>query len=186
MIEELPICECGCGEPVAKDGNRFIHGHNGRNNGKRISKYYSDHPEAREKARLRTIDQFAPQEVRDATSKRSTEVWKNPEYRNAQSERMIRQWADPEYRNMQSEAQKQYYHDHPEVLEEMSEKAKNSKTYKANHEKQKGGKDICYHHIAYDFLRSDALIVKITRKFHSQIHHPKGIQFGTRGYSLID
>lgn len=26
--EELPLCECGCDEPVAKIGNRFINGHN--------------------------------------------------------------------------------------------------------------------------------------------------------------
>lgn len=28
--EQLPLCECGCGEPVAKMGNRFIYGHNQR------------------------------------------------------------------------------------------------------------------------------------------------------------
>ena len=28
MTEELPLCECGCGKPVTKLGNRFIHGHN--------------------------------------------------------------------------------------------------------------------------------------------------------------
>lgn len=28
MVEKLPYCECGCGQPVAKKGNRFILGHN--------------------------------------------------------------------------------------------------------------------------------------------------------------
>lgn len=30
MNKDLPLCECGCGKPVAKIGNRFIHGHNMR------------------------------------------------------------------------------------------------------------------------------------------------------------
>lgn len=30
MIEELPLCECGCGKPVRKKGHRFINGHNPR------------------------------------------------------------------------------------------------------------------------------------------------------------
>lgn len=28
MKKELPLCECGCGKPVTKEGNRFITGHN--------------------------------------------------------------------------------------------------------------------------------------------------------------
>jgi len=28
MTEKLPFCECGCGEPVTRKGNRFINGHN--------------------------------------------------------------------------------------------------------------------------------------------------------------
>lgn len=34
LKEELPFCECGCGERVKKQGNRFINGHNakGKNN----------------------------------------------------------------------------------------------------------------------------------------------------------
>ena len=56
-----------------------------------------------------------------------------------------------------------------------------------NHwKKMRGGNDICDHHVAYDFLRPKALIVRITRSFHGQIHHPKGCKFGTYGYSLID
>lgn len=27
-IEEIPLCECGCGKKVSKVGNRFIQGHN--------------------------------------------------------------------------------------------------------------------------------------------------------------
>ena len=48
------------------------------------------------------------------------------------------------------------------------------------------GEQICGHHIAYDFNRPEAFIVKITRKFHTKIHNPKGIPVTERGYSLID
>lgn len=30
MTDKLPFCECGCGERVAKLGNKFRHGHNQR------------------------------------------------------------------------------------------------------------------------------------------------------------
>ena len=50
----------------------------------------------------------------------------------------------------------------------------------------RGGIDLVWHHISYDFGRPDALRVRITRKFHASIHHPKGIQYTKRGYSLID
>lgn len=34
MNESLPFCECGCGKPVTKLGNRFVHGHHKGNLGK--------------------------------------------------------------------------------------------------------------------------------------------------------
>ena len=49
------------------------------------------------------------------------------------------------------------------------------------------GNVIVNHHIAYDFNRPEAMTVNITSRFHSSIHHPKGLQIGVgRGYSLID
>lgn len=48
------------------------------------------------------------------------------------------------------------------------------------------GLEIIKHHIAYDFNNTDDLIVKITSRFHSSIHHPKGVSFAEHGYSLID
>lgn len=47
-------------------------------------------------------------------------------------------------------------------------------------------KQIVGHHIAYDFDRPEAFVVKITKSFHSSIHHPKGIPLTEHGYSLID
>jgi hypothetical protein len=56
----------------------------------------------------------------------------------------------------------------------------------AGDEAKRGGLDLIWHHVAYDFGRLEALRVRITRKFHGVIHHPKGCKFGTYGYSLID
>lgn len=68
----------------------------------------------------------------------------------------------------------------------ISEANKESEAAKANAEAMRGGHDIVGHHIAYDFGRPKALTVKITRKFHSQIHNPKGISVSQYGYNLID
>lgn len=49
-----------------------------------------------------------------------------------------------------------------------------------------GGHDIVGHHVAYDFINPNDLVVNITRSFHGQIHSPKGQGAHERGYSLID
>ena len=48
------------------------------------------------------------------------------------------------------------------------------------------GGEIVKHHVSYDFGRPDILTVEITRRFHGQIHNPKGRGVHERGYSLID
>lgn len=165
MTEELlPLCACGeCGLRVTKPGNRFILGH--ANKGKKQPK---------------------SQKTRDKISKTLKEYNEDPEVRKTRSEGLI-----------------QYFIDNPEALEanrlrgieqfadqksrdEMSEIMKNSEAHKASVEKQIGGNDMIDHHIAYDFGRPEALTVKVTRKFHNSIHHPKGISLTQRGYSLID
>lgn len=30
MSEKLPFCECGCGNRVSREGNKFIRGHNSK------------------------------------------------------------------------------------------------------------------------------------------------------------
>ena len=74
----------------------------------------------------------------------------------------------------------------PKHCTALSESLKNSNAVKSNVDVMRGGQDMIWHHVAYDFLRSEALKVKITRKFHGKIHSPKGIGIHQRGYSLID
>ena len=64
----------------------------------------------------------------------------------------------------------------------MSEILKNSDAA----EKMKGGNDVVGHHVAYDFLNPNKLVVNITRTCHGKIHPPTGCRFGVYGYSLID
>ena len=109
----------------------------------------------------------------------------DPESRKKISDRAIERCANPEYRKQMSERSLEQWSD-PIVRDAMSEIKRNSDPTKKNARKQIGGNDLCCHHIAYDFKDSEALIVRITRKFHSSIHHPKGIQLTERGYSLID
>ena len=116
---------------------------------------------------------------------------KTPEQCAAMSDRAIEQWSDQANRDEMSRIKKQYYIDNPKALEAMSERTteqfsdqanrdamsealKNSEAAKVRDEKQRGGYDIVDHHVAYDFGRPKALTVKITRKFHSSIHHQKG------------
>lgn len=166
MTEEelLPLCECGkCGLRVTKPGNRFILGH--ANKGKKQPK---------------------SQKTRDKISKTLKKYNEDPKVRKIRSKGLI-----------------QYFIDNPEAIEinrlreieqfanqkardEMLEIMKNSEAHELSVEKQIGGNDLVDHHVAYDFGRPDALIVKVTRKFHGQIHHPKGIPLTVRGYSLID
>lgn len=195
-MNEMPLCECGCGERVTKKGNRFIHNHHRRGakhtvetrelmssvqkdlwddqymrdaQSVRRKRYNLDHPEAIEANRLRGIAQFATQESRDEMS-RIKKQWfiDNPEEIEACSTRMINIWDDPEYRQM------------------MSEIRLNSVSAQFVYDMQRGGNDICWHHVAYDFGDPDALRVRITRKHHSSIHHPQGIPVTVRGYVLTD
>lgn len=104
-------------------------------------------------------------EARAQNSRTRNEFFKNhPEARESARLIAIKQWSDHAARDR------------------MSEILNNSSAV----DKTRGGNDIVGHHVAYDFLRPKALIVRITRTFHGMIHHPKGCKFGTYGYSLID
>ena len=183
MTEELPLCECDCGERVTKEGNRFINGHNRRN---------CRHTKA---AKLKQS-----QNARDSSGINNPNYGKDFSGENNPSYGLIR---SDKTRKKNSDAMTKFYQDNLEALkrftkqsqeywsdqdnrDEMSEIITNSEAAKVNEDNMRGGHDIVEHHIAYDFRRLKALTVKITRKFHSQIHNPKGCQFGTHGYSLID
>lgn len=89
--------------------------------------------------------------------------WNDPKEHEKASLSQIKRWEDPKERERQSNIIARHYAglDEPKL-------------------------ESCYHHIAYDFDRPEALTVKINRGFHSSIHKPKGIRVDERGYSLID
>lgn len=116
---------------------------------------------------------------------------------------------DPTLGARNSEGQKLAYKNDPNIQDRRTESLRNlyvnddslrvvrsellTKAHKDHHaswdlasEQMRGGNDIIDHHVAYDFLRPEALRVKVTRKFHGAIHHPPGIGIHVRGYSLID
>lgn len=143
MNEELPFCECGCGERVANRGNRFLRGH----------QFRGKHHTIKAKKKIVTA---------------KTGVSLPPEHCAAISTAKMGHEVSEDTRKTISEANI------------------NSDANKAQIESMRDGNDFVWHHVAYDFGRPDDLRVRITRKFHGQIHHPKGCSFSERCYSLID
>ena len=110
----------------------------------------------------------------------------HPEAVEAARLKSLEQWSHQENCDEASRIKKQWFIDHPEAGNEHSEILKNSEAAKIAADNQRGGFDLVWHHVAYDFNDPDALRVRITRKFHGAIHHPPGISIAIRGYSLID
>ena len=169
MTEEFSLCECGCGKPVAKKGNRFILGHNSRSNNHPM--FGKEHSlESREKQRLS-----------------SRKRWDDPKEREKASLGQIERFSDPTERKAQSIREIQYHIDHPEAKEiarlrsigiwssqeardAQSIKITNSESAKVEHERQRGGNDILNHHYIYDHANPEKYTMKVTRKKHTQIH----------------
>lgn len=91
-----------------------------------------------------------------------------------------KRYEDPIERKKNSEGHKKLYED---PLERKKQSIAQLKRYAKIDDP---GLVIVGHHIAYDFDRPEAFIVRITSRFHGQIHNPKGVQRHKRGYSLID
>lgn len=169
------LCACGCGE-YAQPGNHFINGHNTRNRSQdlldRIAEknrqFYIDHPEAREAAIIKSIKFSSTKEFREYARLRAIKQFSDPLAREVIRDKMIEYWSDQSKRDAFSIVKL------------------NSIATKEASKKQKGGNDLVCHHVAYDFNDTNALRVRISRKAHSTIHHPKGMQFSKHGYSLID
>lgn len=171
---------------------------------KRQKKYLEDHPEALASMVKRMREYWSDQTNRDVASKRRIQyIIDHPEFLKAMSREAIDRCSNPEYRKMMSEILIQYNIKHPEKGKSHSKFMKEywsnpinrdvllktmakSELVKIAKLARIGGLGMCWHHIAYDFLRPKALRVKITDKFHGQIHHPPGIPLTIRGYSLID
>lgn len=177
-ITLLPFCECGCGEPVAKIGNRFIHGHHKGNlkkpdltNSKKSkpkgnpckcgcgelalqgNDYIIGHNLRGQEHPRGMLGKKASHETREKMSKASEGIPKSPEHIKAAVEGL-----------------KKYYKN-PEVRKERSEALKNSDAHKAASEQMRGGNDIVDHHYIYDHANTELYTMKVTRSKHYQIHH---------------
>lgn len=121
--ELLQLCECGCGQRVAKKGNRFIRGHNRcgveqtskskRKISKAVTQYYDD-PTAQEAARLRAIKQFSTQKGRKKMSDGVKKRWLDPEEHVKASIYNKKSQGTDEAREANSKRVKQYYIDNPQ------------------------------------------------------------------------
>lgn len=105
-MEEKKLCECGCGQTV-NPRRRFINGH--QRIGMKCSdesikkmiksrkEYWETHPNARDKASLKTKEQYSTQEARDEQSKRLIEFNKNnPEARKENARDRMKSKLEPE------------------------------------------------------------------------------------------
>jgi hypothetical protein len=141
--EELPLCECGCGEPVAKLGNRFINGHNRQ--GKKNS---PEHCAANSKAGLG--------------------VPKSPEHCAAISTATLgipKPPRTPEHCANMSEAHKDVPLS-PEHIAAIKKGQEEAGVY----ESMRGGNDICNHHYIYDHNDLSKYTIKMTRSAHGLLH----------------
>lgn len=87
MTEELPLCECGCGEPIRKKGNRFIFGHQRR--GKKPS------PETCAKISKSHKKRCEDPEERKRKSDIQKKRYEDPKEREKTSKANKKRWADP-------------------------------------------------------------------------------------------
>lgn len=140
QMGQLPLCECGCGEPVAKKGNRFIYGHNQR--GK------SHTPETRNRM----------QDVH-------TNVLLSPEHCAAVSEGIRNSEAVKAHNESMRGVSRS-----PEHCDNISESMKNSEDVKANTDRMRGGQDMIWHHYIYDHANPKKYTMEVTRSKHGKIH----------------
>ena len=194
----MKLCDCGCGGEVSKPGNKFIRGHNrgGINLSDGTKKKMSD--SAIKDRKEHPLSESDKKRISIRMKKYFKEHPVSDETREKQSETTKLQWINIEERKKQSDRLKIYWDLHPEDkererqrnlkrFEDPLEHEKSSKVSKKYYDKiDDPGLVIIGHHIAYDFDRPEAFVVQITSRFHSSIHHPKGVQIGKRGYSLID
>ena len=124
-MEELPLCECGCGERVTKPGNRFIHGHNTRwewendpiaSKNRRNGQYeVSQTPEFSRAVSIGTKKALQKPETKKKNRDRMIKRYKDPEERRRHSEKLKIARNTPESRAKNSRAQKERFKDPKEV-----------------------------------------------------------------------
>jgi hypothetical protein len=77
-----------------------------------------------------------------------------------------------------SDIKKQYYIDNPDGR--MKPHTNHPRAWDDAYERQRGGEDICDHHMIYDHADRDKYIMKMTRTTHSRLHRV----FGANGIKI--
>ena len=181
IVEELPLCECGCGGTVSRAGNRFIHGHNKATLGmkhspeslakmSKVSTERMSDPSVRKKASLVAIKQFSDPAARKKASLAAIKRCDNPEYLENFRLRMTAKFNDPEYLEKISLAAIKRC-DNPEYIEKISKAHLNSVACKEAHETMRGGDDIVGHHFLYDHSDLSKYTMPMTRSAHTGLHN---------------
>lgn len=132
-------------------------------------------------------------EFREKVCVSHKEYWDDSESHIKASLVQLKRYKDPKAHERQSIAQLKRYNDPEKRLEHKKLYESSILCHKIAESVNKfyaklddPGLQPVMHHVAYDFNNPDALTVEVTRSFHAQIHHPKGIPVTERGYSLVD
>ena len=146
--EELPLCECGCGERVTNLRNRFINGHNHRG-----KSHTPEHNAAISKSHIGIIHTL---EARAKMSRSHTGIPLSSEHCAAISIGGKGISKPPRT---------------PEQCDAMSNAMRNSDKHKAATDKFRGGNDIVLHHYLYDDADLSKFTMPMTRSDHTTMHN---------------
>lgn len=128
-------------------------------------------PEAIEANKLRAIKQFANPAQREVRRLKTLEQFSTQEACDEMSEIIIRYNKDhPEKAKNHSEWMIEYCKN-PEVNKANSERIINSKSMQIEHDRQRGGDDIVWHHWLYDDADLSKYTMPMTRSEHSTMHN---------------
>lgn len=150
MTEELPMCECGCGEPVTKIGNKFILGHNGRKT------LWAPEPEAL------PCECGCGELAKPGNRFINGHNMKGKSHSPAHCATMSKASRNSDAVKAKNEAQRGVPHT-PERCDAISKGH-------AESEVMRGGNDLVTHHWLYDHSDLSKNTVKMTRKDHMKLH----------------
>ena len=170
-LPKLPLCECGCGKPVVKKGNRFIRGHSGGRGSKitpksepklcecgcgKLANHGCDYILGHSNR-----DREFSSEWKDNLSKASSGVPNTLAHNKAISEGKLGTTRPPfsdKWKKASGEGVAKIRKERPEIWD-------------AAREKQRGGYDIVKHHFIYDHNNPKNHTVEITRSQHTGHHN---------------
>lgn len=171
MVEELPLCECGCGKPVAKKGNKFIQYHHLR------GMMHSDETKAKIAKSMLNSDAVKVNAKRMRGVPKSPEICAkmssarfgikhSPERCIAISKATKGVPKSPTHCAAISKAMKGVSHslEHIAATKKAQEEA-------GIYENMRGGNDIIDHHWLYDHADLSKYTMPMTRSEHTKMHN---------------